>query len=84
MQEQPEANHENEQRSEGQNETRSAARRETVVEQEPRNNPKGGYFSKAENWVALLTLIFVGAYTVITFEAFVVSNRAFMYFDKAA
>jgi hypothetical protein len=39
---------------------------ESIVEQPSGSNPKRGYFSKGKNWVSLLTLLFVGAYTVIT------------------
>jgi hypothetical protein len=61
MQEQPETEHETQQAREGQREPASGAVGQAVVKQPPREQPKKGYFSKAENWVSLFTLMFVGA-----------------------
>jgi hypothetical protein len=67
MQEQPEAEHEGKQARESQCEAPEAAVRQAVIEQPSGQAPKKGYFHKLKNWVSLFTLIFVGAYTVLTF-----------------
>jgi hypothetical protein len=41
------------------------------------------WYQKPNNWIRLLTLIFVAFYTVMTFEALIAGNRAIVYFDKA-
>jgi hypothetical protein len=67
MQEQPETKHEGQQAGEGQGKSSTVPPGQAAVEQPRRANPKRGYFSKPHNWINLLTLLFVGAYTVITF-----------------
>jgi hypothetical protein len=60
----------------------------SVYEPEPNNaqcmikKAKTNYFYKINNWIKILTLLFVAAYTVITFNAFVSGSRAFVYFDR--
>src|SRR5580692_7782906 len=66
MQNQSETKHEAQEARQSEAEAPGGAIRQTIVEQPCSGNPKSGYFAKGKNWVSLLTLLFVGAYTVLT------------------
>jgi hypothetical protein len=73
-----ETEHEIEQRLRSNNKSPTVARRQSMIEGNPAAHKKERYFSKFSNWVSLLTLLFVAAYTVITF----VQWRSNHIFDK--
>jgi hypothetical protein len=67
MQEKLETQHENNQAAEGHEEALYAALRQSEKKQNSRCQKGRAYFSEWHNVVSLLTLLFVGAYTVLTF-----------------
>jgi hypothetical protein len=62
-----ERGHETEQRNTSDEKAPNVGPRQSAVEGNSADAKKDGYFSKFGNWVNLLTLLFVAAYTVITF-----------------
>lgn len=58
--------HETQQPPQGHGEPPSGPLGQSVVEEKPRKNKKRGYFRKPQNWVSLLTMVFVAAYTILT------------------
>jgi hypothetical protein len=66
MQNQPETKHETQESSQAEGESLGRAIRQTIVEQPSSGNPKSGYFTEGKNWVSFFTLLFVGAYTILT------------------
>jgi hypothetical protein len=67
--------HETRQTEAGDNKSPTTPARQPVVEERPGHQEQKRYFSKVENWVGILTLIFVAAYTVITFIQFGSNHR---------
>jgi hypothetical protein len=66
MDENAETPHETQQTAHGQGEALPGGIGQPIVQQQSRNTEERGYFRKGESWVSLLTLLFVGAYTVLT------------------
>jgi hypothetical protein len=62
-----EAGHEAHQRAAGDQKSPPIPARQTTVEPNTADPKKNHYFAQFSNWVSLLTLLFVAAYTVITF-----------------
>jgi hypothetical protein len=62
-----EAGHEANQPNAGNQKSTDGPSRQPSIEAKPTNKKKKGYFGKVGNWVTLLTLLFVAAYTIITF-----------------
>jgi hypothetical protein len=79
MQIPPEINHD----PNGHEEALYAALRQAEEEKNSRYQKAWKYFDEWGNRVSVLTLLFVAAYTIVTFDIFFVGNRAFIYFDKA-
>ncbi|MGP8232361.1 MAG: hypothetical protein ACLQL2_06805 [Methylovirgula sp.] len=76
MQNEPDADHPESETANRENEAARIAAGQSPIEKNACGCPhKKGYFSKPENWVGLLTLLAVGAYTVITFFMWCNSNR---------
>jgi hypothetical protein len=83
MQEQPDPGREGQQLQADHEEALYAALQHTQEQKESRRQKAKRYLGKWNDIVPVLTLLFVAAYTVVTFNIFFVGNRAFMYFDKA-
>jgi hypothetical protein len=82
MQEQPETKHEGDDPAKDHEESLNSAIRESEKEKNSRYYKAREYFAEWGNRVGILTLLFVAAYTVITYDAFFVGNRAFIYLEK--
>ena len=75
MQIPPEINHD----PNGHEEALYAALRQAEEEKNSRYQKAWKYFDEWGNRVSVLTLLFVAAYTIVTFDIFFVGNRAFIY-----
>ena len=67
MNEQPDPYHQGQEAHANEREAVGVPGWKPIVEQTPGQKPKKNYFSKFKNWVTLLTLLFVGAYTLLTY-----------------
>jgi hypothetical protein len=74
-QEKPETGHESQRPGECLSEPRCVSGEQSFAGKQCGRAPKESYFCKPENWVSLLTLIFVGAYTLLTVLLWCNSNK---------
>lgn len=70
--------------SQGETEASSSAPGQSLPKADRSKRPKRGYFSKAANWVSLLTLIFVAIYTGITAVIWLDARQTNIYNNRAS
>jgi hypothetical protein len=74
-------NDQTQQSEKDENQASRAAASQTIAEKCAIKTQWKTWCARPKNWIALLTLVFVGTYTIITYQIFTFGNRALVYFD---